>query len=135
SDGDTEIPLGLTASLRCRIADGRRDEALALEPRQRRIHAPEKDLAAALLLNRARDRHTVGILADPDDSEQHHQLEIPQPFTTHLFNYTELIGTRQARDLTMFFTLTPECSPGKSGWPARSPSFPPPSRRPCSTRP
>ena len=89
----------------------------------------------ALLLNRARDRHAVGVLADTDNREQHHQLEIPQPFTAHFINYTELMAATQAEHIATPLIWLRERVRETRDSPAHSPSSLPPWRRPCSTRP
>jgi hypothetical protein len=66
------------------------NESLFLKSSQGVIDAAEQDFTSRGLLDLIRDGDPIGVVANPDDCQHHHQLEIAQSWCgCHLFEILE----------------------------------------------
>jgi hypothetical protein len=67
-------------------------ESAALEPRQRRVDCPDRDVAPGVLGELTPDGHPVGPVAKPHDGQKKEVLEPPEMITTHCYFFVVKIA-------------------------------------------
>src|SRR5688572_21644111 len=78
-----ERPSRLAAALRSRFGHPRSNEALGLEPRERRIHRADRYRPPGRLFDELLHRHRVGAITERAHREQRELFELANPFTFH----------------------------------------------------
>ena len=76
--GDAEVAFGFAAAFGGGVADGGSDKAFALQPFQGRIDAANRNIAAAMAFEFARDGDAVGFLAEVNHSKEDHEFKLAE---------------------------------------------------------
>src|SRR4029079_6842951 len=87
--GDPKIRLGPPAPFSRWLTEFGRDKSLPLQTAQCDVNASDCNLATAALFDRFADRHTIGLVVQSDQCQQHQQLEASQKLSRHFLNNTE----------------------------------------------
>jgi hypothetical protein len=78
SRGQHDVLFGASAADGLRIAIGRPDQSLLLEPAQRAVDGAKRDVPARALGERLPHRYTVGVVTEAGECEKDELLEFPE---------------------------------------------------------
>src|SRR4029078_4831381 len=93
----SEVRLRSSPAHRGGFTQFRGDEPFVFEPVQGDVGASKRNLTAAPLFNRLRDRHTIRLVSESDQCQQDQELKASQELTPcHILNNTEEIFFSQA---------------------------------------
>ena len=117
------VALRLAAALGRRLPEPGLHEPAPLEPRERCVDGPDRDVAPGMLRQLAPDGHAVRVVTEPDDGEEEEVLESAEMFAAHCYFFVVNIEWPVKREAWIsVFGVRVRGSRFEAGYESRAPS-------------